>query len=133
MAYMNQAKKAKIAEALKKVMPRGWKYTLRVRDHSTIVCTIRQAPVDLMAAVARNEYNRDDTYFTVNTYHVRSYFEDECVADVMERIVAALNTGNWDRSDIQTDYFDVGHYVDLRIGSWDKPFVYKPEPLPISA
>src|SRR5690606_40972107 len=54
-------------------------------------------------------------------------FEDECVADVMERIVAALNTGNWDRSDIQTDYFDVGHYVDLRIGTWDKPFVYKPE------
>lgn len=133
MAYMNQEKKAKIAEALKKVMPRGWKYTLRVRDHSTIVCTIRQAPVDLMAAVARNEYNRDDAYFTVNTYHVRNYFADECVADVMERIVAALNTGNWDRSDTQTDYFDVGHYVDLRIGTWDKPFVYKPEPLPASA
>lgn len=133
MAYMNQEKKAKIAEALKKVMPRGWKYTLRVRDYSTIVCTIRQAPVDLMAAVARNEYNRDDTYFTVNTYHVRNYFEDEYVADVMERIVAALNTGNWDRSDTQTDYFDVGHYVDLRIGSWDKPFVYKPDPRTIGA
>jgi phenolic acid decarboxylase len=44
MAYVNQEKKAKI---LKKVMPKGWKYSLAVRNHSTIVCTIKSAPVDL--------------------------------------------------------------------------------------
>jgi hypothetical protein len=33
-----------------------------------------------------------------------------------------MNTGNWNRSDIMTDYFDVGHYIDLTFGTWDKPF-----------
>lgn len=29
---------------------------------------------------------------------------------------------NWDKSDIITDYFNVDHYVDIEIGSYDKPF-----------
>jgi hypothetical protein len=33
-----------------------------------------------------------------------------------------MNTGNWDESDIQTDYFNVGWYVDVKIGSWQKPY-----------
>jgi hypothetical protein len=37
--------------------------------------------------------------------------------------VRALNCDNYDNSDSMTDYFDVGHYVDLNIGKWDKPFV----------
>lgn len=32
MAYMDQEKKAKIAAALKKVMPKDWKYSLSVAD-----------------------------------------------------------------------------------------------------
>ena len=59
----------------------------------------------------------------VNPYHVRTHVADECVADVLQKIVDALNTDNHDRSDIMTDYFDVGHYVDLHIGRWDRPFV----------
>jgi hypothetical protein len=33
-----------------------------------------------------------------------------------------MNGGNHDNSDVQTDYFDVGWYVDVNIGSWDKPY-----------
>jgi hypothetical protein len=72
----------------------------------------------------KNDY-RDPATLTcadVNSYHVRECFEDECVADVFEAIRDAMNTGNHDNSDITTDYFDVGHYVDIRIGRWDKPF-----------
>lgn len=124
MAYINQDKKAKIAAALKPVMPKGWKYTLAVRNHSTIVLTISAAPFDILRAMAKSEHRDPATLTdaTVNPYHVRTAFADECVADVFEAIVAALNTDNYDRSDVQSDYFEVGHYVDVRVGRWNKPF-----------
>jgi hypothetical protein len=34
-----------------------------------------------------------------------------------------MNDGNWDKSDIQSDYFNVGWYVDVNIGKWNKPYV----------
>jgi len=37
--------------------------------------------------------------------------------------MAVMNTGNWDKSDIQTDYFNVGWYVDVNIGKWNKPYI----------
>lgn len=124
MAYVSQELKAKIAAALKPVVPQGWKYTLKVRNHSTIVMTIHAAPFDLIRAFKKSDYFDPETAtdVSVNPHHYRSHLEDEAVADVFERIFAALNTDNHDRSDVLTDYFDVGHYVELRIGRWDKPF-----------
>jgi hypothetical protein len=130
MAWMSQEKKVQIAAELKKVMPRDWKYSLGVRHHSTIVLTISSAPVDLMAVynkrVAESWERRGDkhtpqTYAQVNEFHLDTQFSGELL-DVFERIKLALNVGNHDRSDIQTDYFDVGWYVDINIGRWDKPF-----------
>ena len=126
MAYVNQDKKSKIAAALKAVVPAGWKYSLAVRHHSTIVMTITQAPFDLIAAFKpSNVYGLENSrplYLSVNPYHYRSHIADECVADVFGKIFDALNTDNHDRSDVQTDYFDVGHYVDVNLGRWNKPF-----------
>lgn len=124
MAYVDQAKKSKIAAALKPVVPQGWKYSLKVRNRSTIVMTIYAAPFDLIRAFKASEYFNPETAteVTVNPYHYRSHIEDEAVADVFEKIFAALNTDNFDNSDIQADYFHVGHYVELRVGRWDKPF-----------
>lgn len=129
MAYMDQDKKRVIAAAVKAVMPQGWKYSLAVRDYQVIVCTIRRAPFDLMAALAKSEFGRTD-HRDLNPYYIREEFDDECVADVFERIVSALNTGNHDRSDSQRDHFDIGHYVNIKIGDWDKPFIYAPDPSP---
>lgn len=124
MAYMSQEKKATIARALKSVVPTGWRYSLRVRHHSTIVCTITAAPFDLIRAMRKSDYFDPETAteYTVNPYHARAHCADECVADVLEAILGALNSGNYDRSDTQTDYFDVGHYVELKIGTWERPF-----------
>jgi len=124
MAYVDQDKKSKIAAALKPVVPKGWKYSLAVRHHSTIVMTITAAPFDLMRAFKASDYfdPTTATHINVNPYHYRNHLDDESVADVFENIMDALNIDNHDRSDIQTDYFDVGHYVDLRVGRWDKPF-----------
>ena len=124
MAYVNQDKKRKIAAALKPVVPAGWKYSLAVRHHSTIVLTISAAPFDLIRAFKPTQWFNPETAteVNVNPYHYRNHLDDEAVADVFEQIIDALNTDNHNNSDIQTDYFDVGHYVELRVGRWDKPF-----------
>lgn len=131
MAYMNQERKATIAAELKKIIPAGWKYSLSVRHHSTIVLTIAAAPVDFIAEA--NERNRKMAERTGGTfYEVKDSFDLNHhhfdAADwpqsgkVMEKIIRALNKGNHDRSDLQTDYFDVGWYIDISIGRWNKPF-----------
>ena len=103
---------------------------------STIVLTISSAPVDIIAEA--NERNRKmaertgrDFYEVKNNFGLNHHHFD--AADwpqsgaVMEKVIRALNKGNHDRSDLQTDYFDVGWYVDISIGRWDKPFQYTHE------
>jgi hypothetical protein len=41
---------------------------------------------------------------------------------LLEKIVKTLNIGNHNNSDIQSDYFDVGWYVSIKVGEWDKPY-----------
>ena len=126
MAYIDQIKKAAIAAALKQVVPAGWKYSLAVRHYSTIIMTISAAPVDLLRTIKPSAYfdPATATHTEINQYRVAAAFDDECVAEVFQAIFQALNTGNYDKSDTQTDYFDVGHYVRLDIGRWDRPFLF---------
>jgi hypothetical protein len=119
MAYMNQEKKSKIAAALKQVVPAGWKYSLAVRNQSSIVMTISAAPVDLIGKL----YDTDRTEIGVNQYWAKEHLKECSEKQVMLKILECLNLDNFDHSDSMTDYFHVGHYVDLRIGTWAKPFV----------
>lgn len=122
MAYMSQEKKAEIAAALKKVVPDGWKYSLAVDNHSSIVFTLRQAPVDVLANIREATSLVVGTSFEVNHYYIENQFSGE-VLEIMLKIKAALFEGNWDKSDIQTDYFNVGWYVHIHIGRWNAPFL----------
>lgn len=122
MAFMNQEKKAKIAAELKKVIPADWKWSLGVVHHSTIRLVVSAAPVDLIREHLPSPYLKPtDTYLQLNEYHLEHAYAGELL-ETFKKIKEALNLGNWDKSDVQTDYFDVGHYVDLHIGRWDKPF-----------
>ena len=143
MAYVSKEKKATIAAALKKVIPAGWKYSLAVANHSKINLTIISAPVDIVsayvnfivakAALKSGEFERKNSlehaawaenrgYIDVNEYHLDNQFTGELL-ETFEKICDALNTDNFDNSDVYTDYFHVGHYVGIRVGRWDKPFV----------
>lgn len=42
--------------------------------------------------------------------------------EVMNKTSIIGNRENWDRSDIQSDYFDVNYYFHLEVGRWDKPY-----------
>jgi len=125
MAYMNQDKKSAIAAQLKKVVPAGWKYSLRVHNHSTLVLTVQSAPVDLCNTVPavdrRYPIDAGGGYRQLNEYHL-DYEMSGDLLTTFEAIRDAMNTGNHDNSDAQRDYFDVGHYVSIHIGAWDKPF-----------
>lgn len=132
MAYMSQQKKKEIAVELKKVMPCGWKYSLGVDHHSTLVLTISQAPVDLVAEYAAHAIRRGKTINAAEIYaNAKSiscnpyWFEDQFEGERLDQMLAirsAMNSGNHDRSDISTDYFDVGWYIDINFGRGDKPF-----------
>lgn len=125
MAYMNQEKKAAIATKLKDIIPAGWKYSLRVRNHSTLVLTIAAAPVDLLNTVPAIErrwpIDNQNGYRQVNTYRLNQEFSGKLL-DTFTAIMDAMNTGNRGNSDIQVGYFDEGHYFNINIGAWDKPF-----------
>lgn len=130
MAYISQDKKATVAAALKTIMPAGWKWSLAVRNHMSLVLTIQAAPVDLIAEVNRvgaqrspsRRENPASTYTNINTHYPESAF-DGALLELFTKVLAAMNDGNHDRSDLQTDYFDVGWYVDICIGRWDRPFI----------
>ena len=134
MAFMSQERKAVIAAELKKVMPRDWKYSLAVRHHSTIVLTIAEAPIDLLTIFNEREkanYERrfpndrqpyqPSSYAQLNEYHLDYEFSGDLL-ETFKRIKDAMNVGNHDNSDPMTDYFDVGWYVSIHIGGWNKPF-----------
>ena len=121
MAYMNQEKKAKIAPAVKAILKKyNVKASLAVRNHSTLVLNVKQGPIDFINDFGNSE---DAAKFgiQVNPYHYKSHFTGKSVK-FLEEVITAMNEGNHDRSDIQSDYFDVGWYVDVNIGKWNKPY-----------
>ena len=68
-------------------------------------------------ALRRNSYRADrDGKMTKPATHIQANCSPE---------MYALNIDNHNRSDSQTDYFDVGHYTSINLGSWNKPFVVK--------
>jgi len=132
MAYMSQERKAKIAPAVKSILKRyGVKGTLAVRNHMTLVLNIKSGTLDFIKDFNETVSNDptwrgatlSQTYISVNPYHYSSHFGDKVIKKFLDEVLRALNDGNHDNSDIQTDYFDVGWYVDVNIGKWDKPYI----------
>ncbi len=116
---MSQEKKAKLAPGIKKVLDKyGVKGTISVNNHSTLVVTLREGPFEF-----------SETH-SINPYWIRDHYEGK-TADFLLELKAAMNqsedgtVANHDNSDIYTDYFDVGWYINIDIGKWDKPYTVK--------
>jgi hypothetical protein len=126
MAWMNQERKKLLVEGTKKVLNKyKIKATFKVRNHSTIVVNIKSGTLDFIKNYNETvkEGGRVATnYLRVNPYWYHYHFSGEC-KDFMSMLFDALNTGNHDNSDIQTDYFDVGWYVEVNIGNFQKPYI----------
>jgi hypothetical protein len=127
MAYFSQERKAQIAPALKAICKKfGVKASVAVRNHSTLVLNIKSGAIDFIGnynkVVGERAGREASNSLDVNPYWYHDHFDGNAKAFLKE-IFAAMNTGNHDNSDIQSDYFDVGWYVDVNIGRWNKPYV----------
>jgi hypothetical protein len=121
MAYMSQEKKAKIAPAVKAILKKyNVKASLAVRNHSTLVLNVKQGPIDFINDFGNSE-DAKKFGIQVNPYWYHEHFVGKS-KEFLTEVITAMNDGNHDRSDIQTDYFDVGWYVDVNIGQWNKPY-----------
>ena len=118
MAYMNQEKKAKLAPAIKAICKQyKVKASLSVRNHTELVLTIKSGPVDFFGnytGVAKGNIN-------VNDHHYQSVYTGEAL-EFLTEIIPAMNVGNHNNSDTMSDYFDVGFYISINVGTWDKPY-----------
>jgi hypothetical protein len=131
MAYLSQNQKKTLAPGIKAVFAKyGMKGTVAVRHHSTLVLNVSEGPLDLIGnANAKAEERCEpgerrrvwNNYVDVNEYYARDQFSGACQVFVLA-LLDACNVGNWNRNDIQADHFDVGWYVNIHIGRWDKPY-----------
>jgi hypothetical protein len=137
MAYFNQDRKQERAPAIKAILKKyGVKGSLSVRNHSTFVLTVKSGSVDFIENYIKTDadkpygnkmsddriaYVRKERSLDVNPYWYQEHFSGKALGFLKE-VFAVMNKGNHDNSDVQTDYFDVGWYVDVTIGTWNKPY-----------
>jgi hypothetical protein len=126
MAYMNKEKKAKLMPAIKSVLKKyGMKGTVSVRHYSSLVVKLPSGDIDFGSANVDNPANEGKWrgHESVNVYWIDTHYTGKA-AEFLKELKAAMSEGNHDNSDIMTDYFDVGWYVDINIGNWEKPYVW---------
>ena len=114
MAYVQKELKVKVVGLLKEIMPKGWRYSLAIKHHTALVLTIQNAPVDLTA----------DRFCDLNEKQIRNT-APAGHADLFVSIFKAMNCENYNNSDIMTDYYSVGYYTEINIGTYEKPFKVK--------
>jgi len=137
MAYMSQERKAQIAPKVKAILKKyHLKGSLSVSSRSTLVLTIKSGVIDFISNF--NKTNSEDPYMQarstayvatdyidVNVYHFDKHFTGQA-RKAIEELYKAMMTGNHNNSRIEVDYFDVGWYVDIHIGKWNKPYTLEP-------
>ena len=132
MAYMSSEMKQKIAPEVKKILKKyGMSGSLSVHNHSTLVLNLKSGKLDMIGNFNTMIQERDPTGnrhinqakgdIQVNPYWYHEHFSGKC-KNFLKEVLNVMNNGNHDNSDIQTDYFDIGWYVDVNVGRWNKPY-----------
>jgi hypothetical protein len=135
MAYMDQERKQKLAPQIKRVLKKyGMKGTIATQHHSALVVNIKSGPLDIIGNMiqmdAENQgYWKDrevPTNIQVNEHWIERNYSGE-VLDFLTEIKEAMDGcpefQNHNRSDLMTDYHDVGWYTYINVGRWDKPYI----------
>jgi hypothetical protein len=127
MAYVSKELKAKLAPTIKAICNKyKIKASLAVRNHSTLVLSVKQGDIDFIGNYNTTAYHKQARQITDGNMVINSYWYSEQFDGValkfLEEVILAMNDGNHDHSDMQSDYFNVGWYVDVSIGRWDTPY-----------
>ena len=99
---------------------------------SSIDVYLMTAPFQVFSKETQSNGYPVNGHAQLNHYNFRRYeYEDGLCNgayltkqgwDLLKRADEIQNYANWDKSDIQSDYFNVHYYTMLSIGKWDKPF-----------
>ena len=112
MAYISKEQVKSVRDNLKSF--KGYKFSVTRSHYSSINVAILSAPYELRDDITREHEQ-------VNQYHIDSRDNIEAI-DFLNSVYDIVNAGNYNNSDVQSDYFDVGFYVNISIGRYDKPF-----------
>lgn len=133
MAFMSQDKKALLAPAVKAILKKyGVKGSLAVSNSTSLVLNIKSGPIDFIKNFNDTVCNRPGGYRNIGgpvekCIQVNTYWYDEQYSGVAKEffreVITAMKVGNWNKSQIEIDYFDVGWYVNVNVGRWNKPYV----------
>jgi len=135
MAYMNQERKAKITKMLKPILAKyKVKGSLSVRNHSTIVLTLKSGAIDFIGnsnRVCGNDFYQvqrgfkptTSGYDQVNPYWFQDHYDGKAKAFLTEAFKALKSADWYDESNAMIDYFNIAYYVDINIGKWNAPYI----------
>ena len=115
---MDQQRKRERMHNIKSVLQNyGMKGTVSVKNHSTLQVNLTEGAIDVPG-------RHDINHFWID----KNYADNPVARDfLLELKDAMLGHDYFDKSDIMTDYFHCSHYINICVGRWNKPYVYKPE------
>lgn len=124
MAYITKAEVKIKSEKLKAINKKySVKATFSGSNSSTLQLTVSSGCIDFQNLQVVYGYNGkasdDNFYLQVNHY----YWFWGIALEYLEEVLALMKEGHYDRSDIQSDYFETSWYNSIHIGRWDKGYV----------
>jgi hypothetical protein len=141
MAYFNQERKKERTPAIKAILKKyGVKGSLAVRNHSTFVLNIKSGSIDFVEnfivtdanvmhgrkmSQEQIDYIRKNQSLDVNPCWYQEHYSGVAKDFLKEIFSAMYGSDYFDESDAQTDYFHCSHYVDVNVGSWNKPYNFE--------
>jgi hypothetical protein len=130
MAHITQEEKKEIAARLKPLLKEfGIKATLSISNHMKLVLKIKSGPIDFIGQYQKSfnpmEFKRrvgenvplpKNDHFSIT--HNPANFSDRLEKSTVGFLVKVwdlMNLKNYDNSDVQTDYHEVGFYSEIVI------------------
>ena len=129
MAYIGADSVKAIRVALNAEFPEI-KFSVTNDNHSSVVVSIMESPYNLINEHTADEADIKSGYSSINHYYPDRYAHEALYQRIWDIVkIAPFNAGTedepwYDRSDIQSDYFDVSYYLTLRVGKWNKAYVW---------
>jgi hypothetical protein len=101
MAYITAEQVKGFRNEIKSIFPKTFKFSVTREHHSTVNIHLMESPLNIEAHSNR-EFKTHKT--------------------IKKILKAIINNGNHDKSDLMTDYHDVGWYTHIQAGKWDKQY-----------
>ncbi len=116
-AYIRKGKIEQVKKDLKLTFPE-FEFSIIKPNYSSIIVYILSGPIQLT----------DDLYGyeEVNHYNLKNQYRNNPeVLGFLEKVYDIVNKGNYSKYYKKLDYLDIGFYINICIGQYDKPYVVK--------